>query len=237
MDGAPCWAELDVEDPEAVTAFYAAVLGWSVDAGVGADHQHRIVRRDEHAVGAFGSPGVAAPPAWTLYLRVDDVDAAAESLAELGGEVLHGPEDDHDGGRFLVATDAGAAVVGLWESDHDVPAPGPGRLCWAEAASAEPGTTRSFYTELLGWRWAEDGAGPGHLAGGGGDGPVAGLGLAGDALPHWLPVFAVRDADAAVRAAAEAGGEVVVPVDAGPRGRQATLADPGGARFGVLEIG
>ncbi|MDD7937420.1 hypothetical protein PHK61_03190 [Actinomycetospora lutea] len=236
MTGAPYFAELDVEDPGTVTAVYAAVLGWSVGEGVVAEHQHRIVRCDEHAVAALGSPGVAAPPAWTVYLRVDDVDAAAASLEELGGQVLHGPEDDLGGGRLLVALDAGGAVVGLWESDHDVPAPGPGRLCWAEAASAEPGTTRTFYGELLGWRWAEDGAGPGHLAGDAGDGPLAGLGLAGDALPHWLPVFAVHDADAAVGAAEDAGGEVVAPVDSGPRGRHATLTDPGGARFGVLEI-
>ncbi|GAA4926239.1 hypothetical protein EV188_108127 [Actinomycetospora succinea] len=205
MTGTPCWAELDVEDPEVAAAFYAAVLGWSAGGEVVADHQHRTLRSDDRAVGALGSPGVAAPPAWTLYLRV--------------------------------GIDGGGAVFGLWESDHDVPPPAPGRLCWAEAASAEPGTTRTFYRELLGWRWEEDGAGPGHLAGHGDDGPVAGLGLAGDALLHWLPVFAVTDVDAAVAAAEGAGGQVVAPVAAGPRGRHAALADPAGARFGVLEVG
>ncbi|MEJ2859557.1 VOC family protein [Actinomycetospora flava] len=237
MDGAPCWAELDAEDREAAAVFYAAVLGWSVHDAVVAGHQHGILRCDAHDVAAFGSPGVVAPPAWTLYLAVEDVDAAAESIEELGGEVLHGPEDDDGGGRLLVALDAGGAVVGLWESDRDVPPPGPGRLCWAEALSAEPGTTRTFYRELLGWRWAEDGAGPGHLAGHGEHGPLAGLGLAGDALPHWVPVFGVADADRAVGVAEQHGGTVVTAVDAGPRGRHATLADPAGARFGVLEVG
>lgn len=242
MDGAPCWAELDVADTDAVTAFYAAVLGWSLHDTVVADHQDRIVRCDGRDVAALGSPGVAAPPAWTLYLAVEDVDAAAEDVEELGGQVLYGPDDDTAGGRLLVALDAGGAVVGLWESGgtepgHDAPPPAPGRLCWAEAASAEPGTTRTFYGELLGWRWAEDGAGPGHLAGHAGDVPVVGLGLAGDALPHWLPVFAVTDADAAVATAEDAGGTVVAAVDESPRGRRATLADPAGARFGVLEAG
>jgi uncharacterized protein len=247
MDGAPCWAELDVADPEAVTAFYAQVLGWSTDGEIVADHQGRIARCGEHPVAAFGSPGVATPPAWTLYLAVDDVDAAAEEIEELGGQVLHGPEDDRAGGRLLVALDAGGAVVGLWESerweserwesDRLTAGSGRGRLCWAEAASAEPGTTRTFYRELLRWRWAEDGAAPGHLAGHAGDTPVAGLGLAGDALPHWLPVFAVTDLDAAVDAAGTVGGAVLAPADAGPRGRHAVLADPAGARFGVLEVG
>ena len=151
--------------------------------------------------------------------------------------MLHGPEDDGAGGRLLVAVDAGAAVVGLWESDDGIPAPSPGRLCWAEAASAEPGTTRTFYRELLGWGFVDGGDQPGHLHGLVDGAPVAGLGLAGDALPHWLPFFAAADVDAAVEAAREAGGEVVTPVAPGPRGRHATLADPAGARFGVIEVG
>jgi uncharacterized protein len=239
-DGVPCWAELDIgdeADPDAVAAFYAAVLGWSAGPEVVADHQHRLVRHSDVAVAAFGSPGVAAPPVWTLYLAVDDVDAAAEQIEELGGQVLHGPADDLSGGRFLVGSDAGAAVVGFWESDDDVPAPSPGRLCWAEAASAEPGTTRTFYRELLGWEFVDGADHPGHLHGLVGGRPVAGLGLAGDALPHWLPFFGVADVDAAVRAAYGSGGTVVIAVTPGPRGRHATLADPTGAHVGVIEVG
>ncbi|WP_433788130.1 VOC family protein [Actinomycetospora sp. CA-101289] len=238
MDGVPRWAELDPgdgTDPDAVTRFYAAVLGWASGDGVTAGHQQRVLRHEDAAVAALGSSGAAAPPAWTLYLAVDDVDAAAEHLAELGGEVLHGPEDDLAGGRLLVALDAGGAVVGLWGSDDPVATPGPGRLCWAEAASAEPGTTRTFYRELLGWRFA-DGADVGHLVASAGDRPVAGVGLAGDALPHWLPYFGVADVDAAAGAAREAGGGVVVAVTAGPRGRRAVLSDPAGAHVGVVEV-
>ena len=231
MSGVPCFAELDVDDPDAAAAFYAAVLGWTVDDAVIADHQHRVLRHEGVPVAALGSPGAAAPPAWTLYLAVDDVDAAVEAAEELGGQVLHESEDDRAGGRLAVVLDAGAAVVGLWESDFPVPGPAPGRLCWAEAASAEPGTTRTFYGELLGWRWVEDGA-PGRLVGHGPGGPLAGLALAGDALPHWLPVFGVDDVDAAVGAARSAGGSVLAREDA-----RATLADPAGASFGVIRLG
>ncbi|WP_285648023.1 VOC family protein [Actinomycetospora sp. NBRC 106375] len=239
--GAACWAELDAGDSadlDAVTAFYGAVLGWTPDASPSAEHQQLAVHAGGVPVAALGSPGAATPPAWTLYLAVDNVDAAAEALEELGGQVLHGPEDDLAGGRLLVALDAGGAAVGLWESDDALPAPGPGRLCWAEAASAEPGTTRTFYRALFGWEIDDDDEdGAGRLVCRGEDGrALAGLGLAGDALPHWLPVFAVADADAALAAARDAGGTVVTPVSEGPRGRQATLTDPAGARFGVIRI-
>ena len=66
---------------------------------------------------------------------------------------------------------------------------------------------------------------------------MAGLGLAGDALPHWLPFFGVSDVDAAVAAAREAGGAVATPAAPGPRGRHAALLDPAGAHFGVIEVG
>ena len=123
-DGVPCWAELDVEDAGTVTPFYTAVLGWAVGPGTAAEHQAAVARVDGRPVAAFGSPGVAAPPVWTLDLAVDDVDAAAGELEELGGQVLHGPEDDGAGGRLLVGVDAGAAVVGLWESDDEIPSGG-----------------------------------------------------------------------------------------------------------------
>ena len=236
--GVPCWAELDVDDPGAVTPFYAAVLGWSDDAEVVADHQARVLRDGGSPVAAIGSPGVAAPPVWTLYLAVDDVDAAAEQLEELGGQVLHGPEDDGAGGRLLVAVDAGAAVVGLWESDDGIPAPsartavlgrgglgGAGHHAHLLPRAPRVGVRRRGRPAGPPARPASDGA------------PVAGLGLAGDALPHWLPFFAAADVDAAVEAARGAGGEVVTPVAPGPRGRHATLADPAGARFGVIEVG
>lgn len=233
--GVPFLAEIDVDDPDAAAAFYAAVLGWAVTSEGFATHHRALARHDGRPVAAIGSPGVAAPPAWTLYLAVDDVDDAAEQVAELGGHVLHGPEDDLAGGRLALALDAGGAVVGLWESDEAAPPPAPGRLCWAEAASAEPGTTRTFYRGLLGWDYVE-GDEPGHaLCLGAGGRALAGIGFAGDALPHWLAFFGVADAAAAVSAVQEAGGSVLTPLRDATRGRHAVLADPAGARFGVLE--
>lgn len=129
--GVPCFAELDVDDPDAAAAFYAAVLGWTVDDAVRADHQHRLLRHDGVAVAA---------------------------------------------------------------------------------------------------RWVEDGA-PGRLVGHGPDGPLAGLALAGDALPL-APVFGVADVDVTLRAAQAAGGTVLAGVEDG----RATLADPAGAAFGVLRL-
>ncbi len=44
-----------------------------------------------------------------------------------------------------------------------------------------------------------------------------------------MPYVQVADLDAAVAAAEQAGGTVVVPCTAGPAGHAVTVADPGGA--------
>ncbi|WP_204113402.1 VOC family protein [Shimia biformata] len=52
---------------------------------------------------------------------------------------------------------------------------------------------------------------------------------------HWMTYFAVDDVDAAAKATAEAGGEVIrAPFDIPGTGRIAILKDPGGAVLGLM---
>ena len=56
------------------------------------------------------------------------------------------------------------------------------------------------------------------------------------APPHWLPYFTVEDVDAADALVVDAGGTVVVPVDARrPEGRILVAMDPQGAAFALYE--
>jgi predicted enzyme related to lactoylglutathione lyase len=52
---------------------------------------------------------------------------------------------------------------------------------------------------------------------------------------HWLVYFGVADTPASVAAAEAAGGVVLLPTTETPFGRLATLADPAGATFCVIE--
>jgi predicted enzyme related to lactoylglutathione lyase len=60
-------------------------------------------------------PDVApeVPSHWMAYITVDDVDAASAKVTELGGKLLHGPQDIPTVGRFSVIQDPTGAVVGL----------------------------------------------------------------------------------------------------------------------------
>jgi predicted enzyme related to lactoylglutathione lyase len=230
-DGVPCWADLTIGDaPDGVTAFYGTVLGWTfTDDGAAAHHDAVALTGGRRVAGIGGPEG--SPPGWTLYFAVEDAADAADRLEEAGGMLLHGPDDDGRGGLVVVALDAGGATVGFWESD-DV---GPGPV-WVEAASAEPGLTRTFYGTVLGHTHGptdEPGATTLHRDGP----PVGAVVFAGHALPHWLVHFGLgttEAVDAAAAAVPAAGGEVLeAPVDT-PQGRRAVLADPSGARFAVI---
>lgn len=226
-DGEPCWADSTIGDGTDVLPWYGTVLGWSFTDDGAAGHHDVVALADGRRVAGIGGPE-GSPPGWTLYFAVEDAADAADRAVEAGGMLLHGPDDDGCGGLVVVVLDAGGAVVGLWESD-DV---GPGPV-WVEAASAEPGQTKTFYGAVLGHAHAPTDV-PGtttlHR-----DGPALGaVVFAGDALPHWLVHFAVADVDAAAEAAPTAGGVVLAAPADTPWGRRAVLADPSGARFAVL---
>ena len=141
MDGMPCWADLTAGGgPE----FYAAVLGWSFTTDDVASHHDAVALADGRRVAGLGGPA-GAPPGWTVYFAVEDAADAAGATEEAGGQVLHGPDDDGRGGLVVVAVDAGGAPFGFWESDEAASPP-----AWVEAATAEPGATRTFYAGVLG---------------------------------------------------------------------------------------
>lgn len=60
------------------------------------------------------------------------------------------------------------------------------------------------------------------------------MGAPDGAPAHWLAYFSVADADAAVAAAEQGGGVVVLPAEDTPFGRMAVLRDPFGATFAVI---
>jgi predicted enzyme related to lactoylglutathione lyase len=53
--------------------------------------------------------------------------------------------------------------------------------------------------------------------------------------PHWMPYFAVDDADATAARAPELGGNTNVPPNDIPPGRIAVLSDPAGAHFSIIQ--
>ncbi|MCU0765728.1 MAG: VOC family protein [Burkholderiaceae bacterium] len=116
--GAFSWNELMTSDPEAALAFYTALLGWTTKKMAMPDGAYHVLNVGDTAVGGVMAlpPQAQAggmPPCWGSYVTVADVDATARRAAELGGKVVHGPQDIPGVGRMAVIVDPQGASINV----------------------------------------------------------------------------------------------------------------------------
>jgi len=119
-----------------------------------------------------------------------------------------------------------------------------GRWIWAELFTSDVAEAKAFYGDVFGWQFETRGTRekPYILARNDGR-PVAGMlhhpAAAGDVLrSRWVGLVSAGDVDAVSDRARDAGASILLdPVDLPGRGRVALVADPEGARFGLLASG
>ena len=114
--GSFCWNELATTDAEAAKKFYSALLGWQFKDGSLGDAKYSEIQVGGESVGGIHQMGPefgGAPPHWMAYVAVEDVDAAASRVEELGGKVCVPPTDIPTVGRFSVINDPAGATLSL----------------------------------------------------------------------------------------------------------------------------
>lgn len=102
------WHELAARDHEEAFAFYAELFGWdATDAmELGEMGTYQMFGPGRTVGGMFDRPAeMPGPPAWLYYIRVEDVDPAAETVRAEGGQVLHGPVEVPGGDRIVQCLD------------------------------------------------------------------------------------------------------------------------------------
>lgn len=245
--GWPCWAELATPDLRVSHRFYSELFGWGRYTVV-VPHRGEIdvftCGEDDAEVAALQQLADPAQPAsWTCYFRTDDMARSVEAVRRAGGQVLIEPVEhgnlglsamfvDPEGADFCVVDTydfPGARVVE--ESSSPV---------WIELAVHDLAAERGFYGEVFGWRPVDRdyGALP-YTEFKVGDESVAGM-VAMDELraaaesSHWMPYVEVADCDAAAARASELGARIQVGPTTVEPGRYAVLADPTGARLGII---
>ena len=244
--GVPCWVDISVPDMDAARTFYSAVLGWDIEEGSDEYGGYAIASVNGSAAAGIGPPMGPGPAAWTLYIASDDVDATTAAIAQHGGSILMEAGDVGPFGRMCIAADPAGAVFGVWQAGEHIGAElvnEPGGLTWEDLRSADPEAARAFYAGVFGYRYQPiEMAGPDYTTFADADDapPLGGMGgmMGHDELPsHWLAYFAVASTADAVAAASANGGAVLSPAFDTPFGQMATLADPAGAVFMVVESG
>lgn len=112
-----CWNELMTRDTEGAGKFYSELLGWKPTAGAMPGMDYTLMKvGDKDAGGMMAMPAEVpehVPSHWMSYITVEDVDALAKKTTELGGQLLTGPQDIPEVGRFCVIQDPTGATVGL----------------------------------------------------------------------------------------------------------------------------
>lgn len=107
------WNELQTRDLPAARAFYEHVFGWTgieMDDGSG---YVTFAAGDRTQCGSLPMNEMwdaSVPANWAVYFMVEDVDAAAARVRELGGQVMVGPHQAGEMGRFIVVRDPQGAV-------------------------------------------------------------------------------------------------------------------------------
>lgn len=242
--GAPCYVELYTPDQPAAKEFYHALFGWDLhDDPLGPDDYYTSARLGEQHVCGIARHTMSGHPAyWSVYLAVDDVDAAVAKVAAAGGVVEAGPMDVMDLGRMATIQDPTKARVNLWQARNVIGTTvrdEPGAPGWNELVTPDVRTATEFYTAVLGIDWHTESMGEmgdytmstigdRHWSG------VMSLPADDPTPPHWNVYFDVADADATAATAESLGGKVVVPpMDVPNVGRMTLLADPQGGLFWV----
>jgi uncharacterized protein len=251
MDGAHgrfVWYELMTTDVGAAKAFYADVFGWGTRDSSMPGSDYVLFTLGETAIGGMAelpddARKAGATPQWLGYVGVDDVDAAAERVALLGGTVQVPPTDIPNISRYAIVADPQMAALVLLKWLNPVPKqavePGAsGRVVWHELLAGDSRKAFGFYADLFGWKKADaavDAMGTYQMFSAGGQ-TLGGMFTKPPAvsIPFWLYYFSVGDIDTTASRVKAAGGRILEgPIDL-PRGtRIARCLDPQGAMFAL----
>ena len=125
--GTLCWNELTTRDADAAKSFYAHVFGWTWQRMDPEGPEYWLIQVGDRPSGGLmpmiGDEWPADLPShWMTYFAVDDTDASAARVTELGGSVSV-PPTDIPPGRFAVVNDPHGAVFSILKLERPDPAP------------------------------------------------------------------------------------------------------------------
>ena len=248
LHGRFAWYELATTDMESAKAFYGDVLGWGTQDVPASGPAYTLFTAGGAAVsGLMELPKEATAsglrPSWLGYVGVDDVNAAANRIEELGGAVHVPPTEIPNVSRFSIAVDPQMATIALlkWlNGDQQQPAElnAPGRVGWHELLAADWEQAFAFYRELFSWQKAQTDTGAvgtyqlfsaaGETIGGMYTKPAM------EPVPFWLYYFNVGDIDVAMKRVKAGGGTILAgPIEVPGSRWIARCTDPQAAIFAL----
>ena len=246
------WYVLMTSDVEAAKDFYTNVVGWIARDASMPGLPYTVFTAGEVPICAvMGLPedlgSMDEGPGWIGYVKVNDVDATADRIKQLGGRVHVQPQDIMNVSRFSVVADPQRATLALFNwltprPDQAVDLRARGSIGWHELYAADWEKAWAFYSELFGWQKAQadsSALGTYQLFSAAGQ-PIGGMYTKPPEIPvpFWLYYFNVGDIDAAVRRVKAGNGRILKGPAEVPGGNWIVqCVDPQGAIFALVGQG
>ena len=252
--GTPIWYELATSDADAASAFYAEIVGWTIEPRPPGDMDYRMIAVAEGdnagaiaGIGA-GTPAAAATPGWRFYIGVDDVDATAAAIVDAGGSIAIQPFDLPGVGRMALAADPQGIAFFVMrgaspEDSHAWDRSAMGKCNWNELATPDHAAANTFYGRVFGWTYPDRMAMPGEMGDyvfidAAGQSIGASMQTAPGAPAGWTFYFRVADIEAAAASMTRLGGTIHMGPHEVPGGDRVIVAsDPEGLMFGLVGAG
>jgi uncharacterized protein len=243
------WYELITTDTGRAKAFYPNVLGWGTQEVSMPGMAYNLFTLGECSVSGLvnlptGAEELGAKPHWIGYVAVEDVDATASLINQLGGVVHIPPKDFSSYSRFAVVADPQAATFGLISWLRPIQLPQAqlntyGCVAWHELLAADREKALAFYGSLFGWQKGEARVGR--------KGTYQSFRAANQTIggvvtkprtvstPSWVYYFNVDDIDAAVKRIKTGGGKIAEgPIEVPGGSWTIQCLDPQGALFALV---
>jgi uncharacterized protein len=245
--GAPCWIDLFSSDTDRAKDFYGRLFDWTtMDPGPEYGGYFLFQKDGKVVAGCMRNDGEqGVPDTWTVYLHTDDADRTVEAARANSAQIHIEPMDITENGRMAMVGDPGGAAIGIWQPRdvHGFELRGePGTAAWFELHTPAYDASVDFYRDVFDWdaHTMSDEPEFRYTTLGEGEGALAGIMDAtvyrpADVPAAWEVYFEVEDADAALAKAVELGAAVVDEAKDTPYGRLATLTDPTGTRFRLVQ--
>ncbi|RRR76591.1 MAG: VOC family protein [Candidatus Viridilinea halotolerans] len=244
--GTPTWVELMTPDLNAAREFYHAVFGWEYDIGAPEYGGYTNARIGGRVAAGLSGPmpdGPPAPSAWSLYFATTAIESDVARAVALGAKLHVPPMSVAPFGCMAVLEDPTGAPFGFWQAQEHIGSQvndEPGGAAWYELYSPNVPHARDFYCALLGVTAEPMPDDPAYYVFKRGEEQLCAVMQADPAWwtlpPQWITYFGVADADAAVAAVTANGGKALGAIEPTPFGRIATLSDPAGAQFKIVEV-
>lgn len=246
--GAPVWADFTSTDLKASKAFYGGLFGWTFETTDPKEYGgYTNAQLDGRRIAGFMPHMAEMGPGdvWSVYLKVDDIQATTKKVTEAGGKVLVPAMHVAPFGHMAVFGAPSGAGIGAWQPEehqgfgadmmHGAPA-------WFETVTSNYAADVAFYQQAFGWKTDVMSDTPefGYTTLGKGDDARAGIMDAKrdtSGTPEgWAVYWGVRDADAAAEKVVALGGKVVSPPRDTPYGRFLEVRDVTGASLRLISV-